>query len=198
MACDIDDREGESPSPMEPRLGRMFHSSATGRRREQTLPEALGPRQAVQSRDETAGSAGSEAGTTRSDAAHRTSIPSPARLRDTNSRTDRVRGDGRPSQNALRFKILRCPQPPGGGAHNGCRQSGRRSDGFVDLRRLLPRDRSDAVTLRYRQQPDCISPSRPSGRADSRGAVTHSLIHRRPRRPGVSSGTQPTRVTYEW
>ena len=33
MACDIDDREGESPSPMEPRLGRMFHSSATGRRR---------------------------------------------------------------------------------------------------------------------------------------------------------------------
>jgi hypothetical protein len=35
MACDIDDREGESPSPMEPRLGRMFHSSATGRRLEQ-------------------------------------------------------------------------------------------------------------------------------------------------------------------
>jgi hypothetical protein len=30
---------------MEPRLGRMFHSSATGRRREQTLPEALGLRQ---------------------------------------------------------------------------------------------------------------------------------------------------------
>jgi hypothetical protein len=25
MACDSDDREGESPSPMEPRLGRMFH-----------------------------------------------------------------------------------------------------------------------------------------------------------------------------
>jgi hypothetical protein len=38
MACDIDDREGESPSPMEPRLGRMFHSSATGRRREQLFP----------------------------------------------------------------------------------------------------------------------------------------------------------------
>jgi phytoene dehydrogenase-like protein len=35
MACDIDDREGESPSPAEPRLGRMFHSLATGRRREQ-------------------------------------------------------------------------------------------------------------------------------------------------------------------
>jgi hypothetical protein len=35
MACDIDDREGESPSPMEPRLGRMFHSSATGRRHKQ-------------------------------------------------------------------------------------------------------------------------------------------------------------------
>src|ERR1700734_390957 len=33
MACDVDDREGESPSPMEPRLGRMFHSSATGHRR---------------------------------------------------------------------------------------------------------------------------------------------------------------------
>ena len=47
MACDIDDREGKSPSPMEPGLGRMFHSSATGRRREQTLPEALGLRQAL-------------------------------------------------------------------------------------------------------------------------------------------------------
>ena len=35
MARDSDDREGESPSPMEPRPGRMFHSSATGRRREQ-------------------------------------------------------------------------------------------------------------------------------------------------------------------
>ena len=34
MACDIDDREGESPSPVEPRLGRMSHSSATGRRRD--------------------------------------------------------------------------------------------------------------------------------------------------------------------
>jgi hypothetical protein len=32
---------------MEPQLGRMFHSSATGRRREQTLPEALGLRQAL-------------------------------------------------------------------------------------------------------------------------------------------------------
>jgi len=107
MACDIDDREGESPSPMEPRLERMFHSSATGRRRERTLPEALGLRQAVQPRDDTAGSAGSQARTTRSDAAHRTSIASPARMRDTNSRTDRIRG--RRSQNALRFKILRRP-----------------------------------------------------------------------------------------
>jgi hypothetical protein len=35
MACDIDNREGKSPSPMEPRLGRTFHSSATGRRHEQ-------------------------------------------------------------------------------------------------------------------------------------------------------------------
>jgi len=42
MACDIEDREGESPSPMELRLGRMFHGSATGRRRDHTLPEALG------------------------------------------------------------------------------------------------------------------------------------------------------------
>lgn len=47
MACDIDDREGESPSPVEPLLGRMSHSSATGRRREQTLPDALGFRQAL-------------------------------------------------------------------------------------------------------------------------------------------------------
>src|ERR1700733_955865 len=45
MTCDFDDREGESPSPVEPRLGRMFHSSATGRRRAQTLPDAPGLRQ---------------------------------------------------------------------------------------------------------------------------------------------------------
>jgi hypothetical protein len=45
---------------MELRLGRMFHSSATGRRREQTLPEALGRRQGFQSRDDAAGSAGGE------------------------------------------------------------------------------------------------------------------------------------------
>src|ERR1039457_3736935 len=64
---------------------------------EQTLPEALGLRQAVQPRDHTTGSAGSETRTTRSDAASRTSIASPARMRDTNSRTDHVRGDGRPS-----------------------------------------------------------------------------------------------------
>jgi hypothetical protein len=50
MACDIDDREGESPSPMEPRLGRMSHSSATGRRREQTLSEAPALRQALHPR----------------------------------------------------------------------------------------------------------------------------------------------------
>jgi hypothetical protein len=37
MACDIDDREGSSPSPMELRLGRMFHSSAIGRRPRATL-----------------------------------------------------------------------------------------------------------------------------------------------------------------
>jgi len=35
-------------------------------------------------------------------------------MRDANSRTDRIRGDGRPSQNALPLKILRRPQPPGG------------------------------------------------------------------------------------
>ncbi len=39
MACDIDDREGNSPSPKEPRLGRMFQSSATGRRRGANLPD---------------------------------------------------------------------------------------------------------------------------------------------------------------
>jgi len=32
----------------------MFHSSATGRRREQTLPDALGLRQALHPRDDTA------------------------------------------------------------------------------------------------------------------------------------------------
>ena len=35
----------------------MFHSLATGRRREQTLPEALSLRQALHPRDDTAGSA---------------------------------------------------------------------------------------------------------------------------------------------
>ena len=38
MACDIHDREGESPSPMELRLGRTFRSWATGRRRDKLLP----------------------------------------------------------------------------------------------------------------------------------------------------------------
>ncbi len=118
MACDIDDREGESPLPMEPRLGRMFHSSATGRRRERIFPEALGLRQALHPRDDNAGSAGSEARTTRSDAAHRTSIASPARMRDPNRPSDRICGDGRPSQNALPLKILRRPQPPEAGAQN--------------------------------------------------------------------------------
>jgi hypothetical protein len=47
MACDIDDREGKSPSPMEPRLGRMFHNSATGRRREHTISETFGLCQAA-------------------------------------------------------------------------------------------------------------------------------------------------------
>src|ERR1700730_6570188 len=63
MACDIDDREDESPSPMEPRLRRMFHSSATGRRRDQTLPETLGLRQALYPRGDTAGSASRQART---------------------------------------------------------------------------------------------------------------------------------------
>jgi len=94
MACEIDDREGESPSPMEPRLGRRFHSSATGRRRERIFPEALGLRQALHPRDDTAGSAGSEARTTRSAAAHRTPIASPARMRDPNRQSDRTRGGG--------------------------------------------------------------------------------------------------------
>src|ERR1039457_605838 len=119
MACDIDDREGESPLPMEPRLGRMSRSSATGRRRERIFPEALGLRQALHPRDDTAGSAGGEARTTRTAAAHRTSIASPARMRDPNRQgSDRIRGDGRPSQNALPLKILRRPQPPEAGTQN--------------------------------------------------------------------------------
>jgi hypothetical protein len=48
----MNDREGESPSPTELRLGRMFHSLATGRRREQTLPEVLSLRQAHHPRDD--------------------------------------------------------------------------------------------------------------------------------------------------
>jgi hypothetical protein len=36
---------------MEPRLGRMFHSSATGRRHERIFPEAIGLRQALHPRD---------------------------------------------------------------------------------------------------------------------------------------------------
>src|ERR1700677_4892113 len=75
MACDTDDREGESPSPMEPRLGRMFHSSATGRRREQTLPEALGLRQALHPRDDTAESAGSGRSTRTRAAGGRGAVP---------------------------------------------------------------------------------------------------------------------------
>lgn len=37
MACDIHDREGKSPSPVELRLERMSHGSATGRRRQLSL-----------------------------------------------------------------------------------------------------------------------------------------------------------------
>src|SRR5580658_8995418 len=62
MACDIDDREGGSPLPTEPRLGWMFHSSATGRRRELTLPETPRLRQAPHLREGTAGSAGDARG----------------------------------------------------------------------------------------------------------------------------------------
>src|ERR1700691_2391550 len=36
-----------SPSPMEPRLGRMFHSSATGRRRDAILPNQSRPCQVL-------------------------------------------------------------------------------------------------------------------------------------------------------
>src|SRR5580700_4006633 len=46
MACDVDDREGESPSPMEPRLGRTFRGSATGRRRARIFADTLSLRQA--------------------------------------------------------------------------------------------------------------------------------------------------------
>ena len=104
MACDNDDREGKSPSPMEPRLGRMFHSSATGRRREQTLPEALGLRQALQPRDDTAGSAGSEARTTRSRCSPPNLDREPSPDARPNSRTDRIRGDGRPVPERARIQ----------------------------------------------------------------------------------------------
>ena len=120
MACDIDDREGESPSPMEPRLGRMFHSSATGRR-EQTLPEALGLRQALHPRDDTAEVPAVRRG--------RPGAPQPTEPRSRAQpgcatrignlfRSDRIRGDRRPSQNAPPLKILRRPQPPEAGAQN--------------------------------------------------------------------------------
>lgn len=49
MACDIDNREGKSPSLLEPRLGRMLHSSATGRRHHELFPgtDALSSRLAA-------------------------------------------------------------------------------------------------------------------------------------------------------
>ncbi len=46
MACGTRNREGYSPSPMEPRPGRVLHSSATGRRRSATFSEARRPYQA--------------------------------------------------------------------------------------------------------------------------------------------------------
>jgi hypothetical protein len=49
---------------MEPRLERMFHSSAAGRRRAQTLPEALGLRQGAGRLTEWAGNM-TEAGKSR-------------------------------------------------------------------------------------------------------------------------------------
>src|SRR3954447_2941001 len=39
MACGVDNREGESPSPTERRLGRVFRGSATGRRRAELSPD---------------------------------------------------------------------------------------------------------------------------------------------------------------
>ena len=118
MACDIDDREGESPSPAEPRLGRcstarrpvaavskLFPRRSVFVKRfthEMTLPEVPAVRR---------GQPGAMQPT-------EPSIASPARTRDPNRPPDRIRGDGRPSQNALPLKILRRPQPPEAGAQN--------------------------------------------------------------------------------
>jgi hypothetical protein len=85
----------------------MFHSSATSRRREQTLPEAPGPRQAPHPREDTAGSASSQARTTESALARRTPIASQARTRDPN----------RPDHSG-------CPAPSRGGTVADFRWSG--------------------------------------------------------------------------
>ncbi len=138
MACDIDDREGESPSPVEPRLGRMSRSSATGRRRERIFPEALGLRQALHPRDDTAGSAGSEARTTRSAAARRTSIANPARMRDPN-RSDRIRGDGRPSPERAPTQDPQAPPTAGTQAHRMMASTRPSGDAYSGDRRCYSR-----------------------------------------------------------
>jgi len=43
----INDREGKSPSPTELALGRMFHGSATGQRRDTIIPDESRGRQAL-------------------------------------------------------------------------------------------------------------------------------------------------------
>ena len=105
MARDSDDREGESPSPMEPRLG----GCSTARRPVAAVNKLFLRRSVFVKRfthEMTPHrSAGSQARTTRSAAAHRTSIASPAGTCDPNRRSDRIRGDGPPSQNALLLKI---------------------------------------------------------------------------------------------
>ena len=57
MACDIYDREGESPSPMEPGRGGCSTARRPVAAVKQTLPKAVGLRQALHPRDDTAGSA---------------------------------------------------------------------------------------------------------------------------------------------
>lgn len=51
MACDLDDREETPLRQMEPRLGRMFHSSATGRRRSENFPDPHTPCQEFDASD---------------------------------------------------------------------------------------------------------------------------------------------------
>ena len=124
----------------------MLHSSATGHRREQTLPEALGLRQAVQPRDDTAGSAavrqGRPGATQPAEPRSRAQPRCATRIREltTNAATgDRPRTcSGSRSSGA---------PTAGRGAHNGCGQSIRRNDGFGDMAPHMHSGRTDLLAL---------------------------------------------------